>query len=398
MAIETVAEPTVESPVNRRLPRLSARPVARRAPAPRRTRASRPSGCDRRLHQAHVMSEEIFRSVLLRERRRANRFNQPFLLFLVGVDKQADAELPALPAAVVDALGAVTRDTDVLGWFKGQAVLGLIVPELGASGVESGARSGSSNSQRAGPPARRRCAPPISVGLHAHMPATDAAKAGLPSVEPIVSSLRPVEEQSWRELFKRVLDVCGSGALLLILSPLCFWSLRRSSGSSRPVRSSSGRCASDAGQAVHDAEVPHDAGQRRQRDASGVREAGSSSRAAGPRPRTAPSSSSPTIRGSRRSADSAQDQPRRVAAVLERVRGDMSLVGPRPPLPYEVEQYKPWHCRRVLEAKPGITGLWQVDRPQPDDVRRNGAPRPAIRQELLALDRRQDSARDARGR
>jgi len=42
------------------------------------------------------------------------------------------------------------------------------------------------------------------------------------------------------------------------------------------------------------------------------------------------------------------------------LRGDMSLVGPRPPLPYELEQYKPWHRRRVLEAKPGITGLWQV--------------------------------------
>jgi lipopolysaccharide/colanic/teichoic acid biosynthesis glycosyltransferase len=42
------------------------------------------------------------------------------------------------------------------------------------------------------------------------------------------------------------------------------------------------------------------------------------------------------------------------------LRGDMSLVGPRPPLQYEVDQYKPWHCRRVLEAKPGITGLWQV--------------------------------------
>ncbi len=42
-------------------------------------------------------------------------------------------------------------------------------------------------------------------------------------------------------------------------------------------------------------------------------------------------------------------------------RGDMSLVGPRPPLPYEVEQYQPWHCRRVLDAKPGITGLWQVE-------------------------------------
>ena len=45
---------------------------------------------------------------------------------------------------------------------------------------------------------------------------------------------------------------------------------------------------------------------------------------------------------------------------LNVLMGQMSLVGPRPPLPYEVEQYKPWHCRRVLEAKPGITGLWQV--------------------------------------
>ena len=37
----------------------------------------------------------------------------------------------------------------------------------------------------------------------------------------------------------------------------------------------------------------------------------------------------------------------------------MSLVGPRPPLPYEVEVYEEWHMRR-LEALPGITGLWQV--------------------------------------
>jgi lipopolysaccharide/colanic/teichoic acid biosynthesis glycosyltransferase len=40
--------------------------------------------------------------------------------------------------------------------------------------------------------------------------------------------------------------------------------------------------------------------------------------------------------------------------------GDMSLVGPRPPLPYEVAVYQTWHRRRVLEVKPGITGLWQV--------------------------------------
>jgi lipopolysaccharide/colanic/teichoic acid biosynthesis glycosyltransferase len=38
----------------------------------------------------------------------------------------------------------------------------------------------------------------------------------------------------------------------------------------------------------------------------------------------------------------------------------MSLVGPRPPLHYEFRQYRSWHRRRVLDAKPGLTGLWQV--------------------------------------
>jgi exopolysaccharide biosynthesis polyprenyl glycosylphosphotransferase len=40
--------------------------------------------------------------------------------------------------------------------------------------------------------------------------------------------------------------------------------------------------------------------------------------------------------------------------------GEMSLVGPRPPVPYEYADYEHWHRRRVLEVQPGITGLWQV--------------------------------------
>lgn len=42
------------------------------------------------------------------------------------------------------------------------------------------------------------------------------------------------------------------------------------------------------------------------------------------------------------------------------LKGEMSLVGPRPPIPYEVDAYEAWHRERVLQAKPGITGLWQV--------------------------------------
>lgn len=42
------------------------------------------------------------------------------------------------------------------------------------------------------------------------------------------------------------------------------------------------------------------------------------------------------------------------------LKGEMSLVGPRPPVPYEAEMYDLWHRRRFLSAKPGVTGLWQV--------------------------------------
>ena len=45
---------------------------------------------------------------------------------------------------------------------------------------------------------------------------------------------------------------------------------------------------------------------------------------------------------------------------LNVLQGEMSLVGPRPAIPYELAAYQTWHRRRVLEAKPGITGLWQV--------------------------------------
>ena len=51
----------------------------------------------------------------------------------------------------------------------------------------------------------------------------------------------------------------------------------------------------------------------------------------------------------------AVDQPE----LLNVLRGEMSLVGPRPPLPYEVENYSS-HDRLRLLGKPGLTGVWQV--------------------------------------
>src|SRR5205807_564649 len=49
----------------------------------------------------------------------------------------------------------------------------------------------------------------------------------------------------------------------------------------------------------------------------------------------------------------------RGAVFYKQERVGMSIVGPRPPIPYEVESYELWHRKR-LDMKPGITGLWQV--------------------------------------
>ena len=43
------------------------------------------------------------------------------------------------------------------------------------------------------------------------------------------------------------------------------------------------------------------------------------------------------------------------------LKGEMSLVGPRPPIPYEAAHYQSWHLRRVLSLNPGMTGVWQVE-------------------------------------
>ncbi len=43
------------------------------------------------------------------------------------------------------------------------------------------------------------------------------------------------------------------------------------------------------------------------------------------------------------------------------LKGDMSMVGPRPPIPYEIDNYNVWHKRRIRRVKPGITGIWQIN-------------------------------------
>jgi lipopolysaccharide/colanic/teichoic acid biosynthesis glycosyltransferase len=308
--------------------------------------------------RSHVINEELFRGVLIRERKRADRSNQPFLLLLLSVDDQGGANPPIWPAAI-EALKASRRDTDVLGWFSERAMLGVILPEIVSSDAhvarEIEVRVRRELSVRLHPEALAR----MSIRLHVHPEPKGAAREALSPVEPLLQQLRP--RGTSYDSMKRGFDILGSLALLLVLSPLLlliaalmkltsrgpvFFRQARVGQQAKPFTILKFRTMnSGADHAPH-----HQFVTQFIKSSSQIREPG----------RNAPFkiANDPRVTPiGRILRKTSFDELPQLWNVL---RGDMSLVGPRPPLQYEVEQYEPWHCRRVLESKPGITGLWQV--------------------------------------
>src|SRR4051812_30426819 len=86
----------------------------------------------RELSRPPIISEELFRGVLTKERKRADRLNQPLVLLIVSVTDRASAHSPSIWVPVIEALTAVTCETDLLGWFEERMAVGVILPEVGA--------------------------------------------------------------------------------------------------------------------------------------------------------------------------------------------------------------------------------------------------------------------------
>jgi exopolysaccharide biosynthesis polyprenyl glycosylphosphotransferase len=308
-----------------------------------------------------VVEEGLFRDALIREQKRAARFEQPFVLVLVSLraGRSCDA---ATWLAVIEALTVAKRDTDVLGWFTRGSLLGVIVPEIDVNDanfildVES--RVQMALARRLDAETRDD----FSVRLHLHAPPTPATSETRQAADPLLRSLHLSPAARVRSSLKRALDIAASGLLLFLLSPIflliavlvklkspgpVFFRQSRVGEHGQPFTMLKFRTMRvNADSAIHKEFVSQ--------------LINGSSPAGGGSAKEAPFKivNDPRVTSiGRLLRKTSLDELPQLWNVL---RGDMSLVGPRPPLAYEVEQYKPWHYRRVLEAKPGITGLWQV--------------------------------------
>ncbi len=308
-----------------------------------------------------LLSEESFLALLALERKRAERSRKPFLVMLADLeDAFGGAEPEGILGQIVEGLSASTRDTDITGWHSGESVIGTIFTEVG--NLENGAMDKMRNkvtsalSQRLSPELFKR----IQLSFYRFPEEWGRHKPGKRGTRRLYPDV--VERNNARKfplLLKRFLDIAGSIAGLILFSPLFLLiSLAIKLTSKGPVFFRQERVGKHG--------VPFGCLKFRTMDVNNDSKIHQEYVAKLIRGDAAPTRDSGVFKITNDPRVTAVGQLLRKSSFDELpqfinvLKGEMSLVGPRPPIPYELEAYDLWHRRRVFEAKPGITGLWQV--------------------------------------
>ena len=313
-------------------------------------------------HAQNFLSEELFRSALIRERKRADRFDQVFALVTVEAAKGQSPEASALLQRVAAAMSAATRETDLVGWLESDATIGVMLPEIVAPAADLApaieARILRDLAARFGAEAMAK----LTVRLHVHSGLAANSAQALPGSDPLVAEIQLARRRATvREFLKRMLDVVASLAMLVLLSPvflvLAVLVRLTSPGPVLFKQTRIGEMAKPFTMLKFRSMQAKAAPGIHQQFVTDFIKSGGKGQPGGESFFKIKSDPRITPIGLFLRKTSLDELPQ----LWNVLRGEMSLVGPRPPLQYELEQYRSWHWRRVLEAKPGMTGLWQVE-------------------------------------
>jgi len=307
--------------------------------------------------------QEAFSERLQLEVRRTERSRRPLVLLLIdGVDRALAAGEPC--RKLMCALSNSTRLTDIRGWHKSGSCLGIIFTELGNG--EIGAISEILREKIASVLSRNLTPQQMdNLVITLYNFPEDQENKGEPSaIERLFDAdlVGAPQRRKMSLMLKRLVDIAGSLCALILASPvLLLIAVVIRLTSEGPILFRQPRVGRKGKEfpflkfrsmyASNDPAIHQDyVAKLIKGNANRVPLAGGDKAvyklANDPR-------ITPFGRFLRRT--SLDEFPQ----FLNVLRGEMSLVGPRPPIPYEVKMYDFWHRHR-LSVKPGITGLWQV--------------------------------------
>ena len=321
---------------------------------------------DKQVGAVSVLPQKSFRQLLCQERKRSERSHRNFVLMLVRRQPAIDgkSESQALMSRAARVLGSVIRETDSLGWFEFQSVVGVIFTELGNTEIPAAIRSiemkAVAGLQRV---LGEHCLRRLEISFHAFPEDPTRREDDGTFNEALYPDLMDSDQKKRTFLvIKRAMDVMGSSVALILLSPVflllailirlnskgpVFFRQERVGQFERPfvfLKFRSMYVSTDS--EIHKEYVRNFIAGRAESNTQGGR-----------RPIYKITNDPRVTWIGRFMRRTSLDELPQFWNVLI---GQMSLVGPRPPILYELEAYDIWHRRRLLEAKPGITGLWQV--------------------------------------
>jgi lipopolysaccharide/colanic/teichoic acid biosynthesis glycosyltransferase len=313
-----------------------------------------------------IFPEGTFHRMLTLERRRAERSRKPFVLMLLdaqGVLEHRNG--PAFVERFTSAACDATRETDLVGWYKDGAILAVIFTEVSMDGKHPitevlQAKVVKVLRDRLG----HKIVSNLAVTTHLFPESWDKDDPDrIADIKLYPDLSRPSSRKRLPTILKRGIDLMAGGVILLVLSPiLAVIALAIKLASKGPVIFEQERMGQFGKSfkllkfrtmyANNDPKIHRDFVQN---FIAGKMENGSKNEA---EPVVYKITNDPRVTpiGRFLRKTSLDEFPQ----LWNVVRGEMSLVGPRPPLRYEFEMYDVWHRRRVLEVKPGVTGLWQV--------------------------------------
>lgn len=312
-----------------------------------------------------ILDEESFHRMISLERRRTERSRQPFLLMLLDMASLAIANGTGA-SRMMHALTEGTRETDTVGWYRDRLVGGVMYTDIDPKGKQHVLNTVlarvSRNLQKALTPEQFN---QLTISFYWFPEEWQQIGARRPNIPGLYPDLAKREEsRKLSRALKRGMDICGSIAALIIASPIfalialaikltskgpVFFRQQRVGQFGVPFRLLKFRSMySGNNDTIHKEYVSQ--------LISGVAEQKAGSRDGQPVYKLTCDPRITTV-GAFLRRSSLDELPQ----LINVLKGEMSLVGPRPPIGYELEKYDLWHRRRVMEAKPGITGLWQVN-------------------------------------